>query len=404
MTSVLAPQPPREKFVSPETLSSSRAEESAKTVRNQSSGSSANGDRWVSVESSKLQRSLGGRVPANRVLLTLNQLAVMSQNGIEIADAVESVALHCKDDRLADSLDRIHHAINSGQSFSAAVAQHGQYFPHTLPPLLAAAEASGGVPETLRRCCARMRDELQVRATIVGALIYPVILVSASFFVISALILGVLPQFNRVFISMGKPVPIYTQYLLDFGIVFRSYWMFIVPGVFGSLFATFWFRKHPIVQKPLARFLMHGPLIRNAYRPLQAGRNLRTMASMVAGGVPMLEAVRLSRQTASDPYWNELLLNMEHQLIDGLSASSAITDADFVPPETMQMMATGEKTGRIAEVLEDIGVFYEEEATRNIKRLVVALEPMIILGMGIIVAGIVMSVMLPMLDVSTMRS
>ena len=399
MTSVLSPLRPANESLhrwNQETTPATKAE--PRTSREEVLyGSSA-------VEKQVVRKRVRGRVPSSRVLLTLNQLAVMSQNGIEIADAIESVAMHCKDDRLADSLDRIHDAINSGHSLSSAIAQHGDYFPHTLAPLLAAAEASGGVPETLRRSCSRMRGELQIRGTIAGALIYPVILVGASFFVISALILGVLPQFSHVFISMGKPVPVYTQCLLDFGTVLRSYWMFILPTVLGATVAAVCFRKHPIIQKPLAKLFMYGPMIRGAYRPMQAGRNLRTMAAMIAGGVPMLDAVRLSRQTASDPYWRGLLSKMENQLIDGLPASSAMIDADFIPPETAQMMATGEKSGRIAEVLEDIGIFYEEEATRHIKRLVVALEPTIILGMGIIVAGIVMSVMLPMLDVSTMRS
>ena len=115
-----------------------------------------------------------------RVLLTLNQLSVMSQNGIEIADALESVARNCRDGRLARSLQAIHDAVNAGQSLSIAVQAHGIYFPPTLAPMLAAAEASGDVPETLGRVCRRMRSELQTRGTIMGAMIYPVILIGAS--------------------------------------------------------------------------------------------------------------------------------------------------------------------------------------------------------------------------------
>ena len=116
-----------------------------------------------------------------------------------------------------------------------------------------------------------------------------------------------------------------------------------------------------------------------------------------------MQAVKLSQRTTYDIYWRALLQRIEGNLIDGLTASAAMSDADFVPPETTQLMATSERTGRVAEVLEDIGAFYEEEAERRIKRLVVMLEPAIIIAMGIVVAGIVMSVMLPLLDVSTIR-
>jgi type II secretory pathway component PulF len=340
-------------------------------------------------------------VTRNRVLLTLNQLSVMSQNGIEIADALESVGRNCSDERLAKSLQEIHRSVRSGQSFSVAVGRHGTYFPTTLAPILAAAEATGEVPEALRRIVARMRGEVKMYGTIVGAMIYPVILIGASSVVMSALILGVLPQFSKVFASMGKPVPIYTQALLSFGDFCRTYWTGILPLLVLAIIALVMLRRHAMIQRPLARFLMYGPLIRDAYRPLQAGRNMRTIASMVQGGVPLLQAVRLSQRTTSDIYWQGLLHRIEDRLIDGATASSAMVGVDFIPPEAAQLMSTAERTGRVAEVLEDIGEFYEEEAERRIKRLVVALEPAIIVVMGVIVAAIVMSVMLPLLDVST---
>ena len=341
------------------------------------------------------------RVSSGRVLLTLNQLSVMSQNGIEIAEALGSVAQSCSDPRLSQSLHRIHDAVSAGQPLSSAVAVHGIYFPSTLAPMLAAAEATGEVPQTLRLCCQRMRDQLQMRGTIVGALIYPMILVGASSVVMTALILGVLPQFSKVFASMGRPVPAYTQFLLTFGDICRAYWPGIVLSIIALVVSLVMLRRHRIVQMPIARFLMYGPLIRGAYRPMLAGRSLRMIAGMVQGGIPLLDAVRLTNQTNRDVHWGRLLDQIESNLIDGLPASSAMVDVDFIPEETTQLMETAERTGRIAEVLEDVGTFYEEEAQRRIKRLVTAMEPAIIVVMGVLVAGIVMSVMLPLLDVST---
>ncbi|MGB0595763.1 MAG: type II secretion system F family protein [Rubripirellula sp.] len=338
-----------------------------------------------------------------RVLLTLNQLSVMSQNGIEMADALQIVADTCNDTRLQDSLRAIHQSISAGQSLSSSFAMHGTYFPSTLSAMLAAAEASGDVPETFRRVCTRMRGELTMRGTVFGAMIYPVILIGASSVVMTALVLGVLPQFGRVFASMGRPVPIYTQALLSVGTFCRTYWIGILLALISLVVVGFFMRRTSLFRTPFNRFLMYGPGIRDAYRPLQTGRVLRTIASMVQGGVPLMQAVKLSQRTTYDIYWRALLQRIEGNLIDGLTASAAMSDADFVPPETTQLMATSERTGRVAEVLEDIGAFYEEEAERRIKRLVVMLEPAIIIVMGIVVAGIVMSVMLPLLDVSTIR-
>ena len=343
-------------------------------------------------------------VSSSVVLLSLNQLAVMSQNGVDLAEAIGHVAQHCRDRRLAETLFKIHDAVNGGNTFSSAIATYGEHFPSTLPAILAAAEATGEVPDALSRVCERMRGEMEMRSTIIGAMIYPIILISAAAVVMSALIIGVLPQFSKVFASMGKPVPPSTELLLSFGEFCRENCFILIPSILAAIAGIFFLRRHPIVQKPIGRFLLHGPVIREAYRPLVAGRTFRTIAAMVKGGVPLLQAVRLTRKTTQDRSWIDLLDRIEENLIDGLPASTAMQTANFLPPEATQMMSTGERTGRVAEVLEDIGKFYEQEGGRKIKRIVVALEPVIILVMGVVVAGVVMSVMLPLLDVSTVRT
>ena len=348
------------------------------------------------------KRLLG--VPVGRVLLSLNQLAVMSQNGVEIADALLAVSRTCPDTRLQESLLRIHDAVSNGSSLSASVGLHGTYFPNTLAPMLAAAEATGDVPLALQKVCDRMREQMDLRGAIMGTMIYPFILIFASMVVLAALILGVLPQFKNVFESMGKEVPAYTQVLLDIGVFSRSHWPIITLVVLAIPIVLLLARRHPFVHRITASVLMHGPLISGAYRILSTGRTFRTIAAMVKGGIPMLDAVRLTRSTTTNAYWHDLLDQVEQNLIDGLPASAALASAEFLPPEASQMMHTGERTGRVAEVLEDVGTFYEQEGARKIKRLVTMLEPVIILCLGVLVAGIVLSVVLPMLDISTIDS
>ena len=342
-------------------------------------------------------------IPPSTILLTLNQLAVMTQNGVELAEALGHAKQQCHDQRLCQSIERIHNAVGEGSTFSAAVALHGTYFPPKLPAMLAAAEATGDIPGTLGRFCDRLRGELEMRGAIIGAMIYPVILVLASTIVMTALMLGVLPQFGRVFDSMGRPVPAMTQFLIDTGEFGRANWMYLAPSILLGLIGCFLFRRQRWVKASVGQLVLYAPFIKDASRPLMAGRNFRSIASMVGGGVPLLQAVQLTRRTVTDPSWNRLLSSVETNLIDGASASSAMAKVDFLPSEATQMMAAAERTGRVAEVLEDIGRFYEEDGARRIKRLIVALEPAIILVMGVVVACVVMSVMLPLLDVSTIQ-
>ncbi|MGV3485883.1 MAG: type II secretion system F family protein [Planctomycetaceae bacterium] len=362
-------------------------------------------DTALTVEQSSDQESqrVGRPLPLGTLLLAINQLAVMNQNGIDIAEAVDTVSRHCKNVRLADQLSCIHTSLTEGRSLSAAIAIHGEGFPASISPMLAAAESSGNLPQTLRRITEMLRSEIQLRATIISAMIYPAILITASMLVLTAMMLGVIPQFSKVFESLGKPVPASTQTLLWLGLTCREHWPWIIGTMLATVTGVLMFRRHPILINPFHAFLMHAPIIRDAYRPLMTGRIFRAIASMVAGGVTLLESVRLARRATSDPYWNNLLDEVVQNLLQGSRASEAMKQVDFLPPEAAQLMATAERTGRVADVLEDVGLFYEEDASRRIKRLVAALEPVIIMVMGVVVAGIVMSVMLPMLDVTTMH-
>ncbi len=378
-----------------------RVTSSARLIDTSISGA---GGRYVTVAAVTSQSTIRARpLPLGTLLLAINQLAVMNQNGVDLAEAVEVVAQTCKHPRLADQMARIHLSLTQGLSFSAAISLNGEGFPETIAPLVAAGESSGNLPSTLKRIAEMLRGEIQLRGTVISALIYPVILVGASTLVLLALMMGVIPQFAKVFQSLGKPVPATTQTLLWVGLSMRANWLWWSLGSAGLVTAAIVLRRHPVVTRPVRAVLMHGPLIKDAYRPLMTGRIFRVIASMISGGVPLLDSVRLARRTTSDPYWRELLGDMIDDLLQGSRASEAMRSAEFLPPEAAQLMATAEKAGRIADVLEDVGLFYEEDAARRIKRLVAALEPVIIMCMGVLVAGIVMSVMLPMLDITSVR-
>ncbi|MEZ6090883.1 MAG: type II secretion system F family protein [Pirellulaceae bacterium] len=344
---------------------------------------------------------LTGRVPKARVLLALNQIAVMSSNGIDLAESIQTAANHTHHPVLADQLYRIFESIHCGQSVSFAFATYGKSFPATFAPMLAAAEATGTVPESLQRMAAMMRSDLQLRSSVSAALVYPIILISASVLVMLAVVFGVLPRFAVVFEQLGRPCPAFTQLLLDAGTFGRQHVGLCLGGLVLTVGASVVLARYPQVTLLRDRALLYMPILREAYRPLLAGRLFRLIGSMIQGGVPLLDSIRLAKRSFNNQLLLNLLQDVEADLIDGNLASRCIAKADFLPAEAGQMLATAERTGRLAEVLSDVGAFYEEEGSRELKKLVGLLEPLIILSMGVMVAGIVLSIMLPLLDVST---
>lgn len=328
----------------------------------------------------------------------------MTANGLEIADAIDNVAATCPNPKMVEALDEILDSIGQGETLSGAVHRCGDLFPPSVAPLIKAAEATASVPDALSRICIRMRSELQMRGTIVGAMVYPLLLIGTSLVVLSALIFGVLPQFGAVFESMGRDVPTPTAVLLSVGSFARENMTILGLSLGGLIFGLVWLRNHPWVMKAITWLLMKTPGLKGAYQPLLTGRTFRTIAAMVGGGVPLLESIQLTRQSTMDPSWQALLDEIGEALMDGRQASEVMEQADFLPAEASALMATGQATGRVAEVLEDVGSFYEEEASRRIKKLITLFEPAIILSMGVVVAGIVLSVMLPLMDISTIQS
>ena len=340
-------------------------------------------------------------IPATSLLLSINQLTVMTQNGIDLAKSLETAATHARSRELSTKLHRVHDLVNAGSSFSAALAANAKGLPASMPALIAAAESTGQVPAALDRLSKLMRAELQLRSTVIGALIYPVVLVIVSLAVVLAMLFGVLPQFGNVFENLGRPIPPATEVLLDLGRWARANLWLCLTAMACIPVAAVACSAHPQAKRLWHRFLLWAPLLSHAYRPLATGRMFRLMGSMLAGGVPLLETVRLTRMSLRNSYFVDLLNQVEEDVLAGDMAHRALHSVNFLPIEAAQMVATAEKTGRLADVLNDCGQFYEEQGERVLRKLVHSLEPVIILGMGVLVAGVVLSIMLPLLDISS---
>lgn len=349
----------------------------------------------------RIPRLGGRRVSSSSLLLAINQLTVMTQNGIDVTEALATVAINSRNPVLSEKLQRVHDLVNSGSSLSAALAANSRGLPATMPAMISAAEATGQVPAALARLSKLMRAELQLKSTITGALIYPVVLILVSIAVVFAMLFGVLPQFGNVFENLGRPVPASTEVLLTVGRWAREQ-MWLCIGVIALMPVAGYFSfSHPKARFILDYVMLWTPGLSHAYRPLITGRMFRLLGSMLSGGIPLLDAVRLTRHSMRNSYLVQLLEDVERDVLAGDMAHRAFHHASFLPAEAAQMVATAERTGRLADVLNDCGEFYEEQGERLLRKLVHSLEPVIILGMGVLVAGVVLSIMLPLLDISS---
>jgi type II secretory pathway component PulF len=347
------------------------------------------------------KRGRGRRVSKRDLVTLTSQLAIMARAGVDLASALKNLASQTAHPGLRAMLEGIHADVLAGQPVSQALSKYEGVFGTSYVAGIAAAEASGRLPEVLERLAALLRGELRMRSAIRGLLAYPIVLTSVSILVVVGLVLFVLPQFAGVFEQMSIPLPTITRTLISISLMIRGYW-WLCGGGLVAVGAGIWaLRVTNAGQRGLHNLLMNLVLVRDVTRALYLGRALRLLSTMLTSGVPLLEGLRLTRASIRNVILRDMFQRIEQEVINGRGLAATLMAATFVPPAAAQMLATAEQTGTLATVTGLVGEFYEEEGDTRLRELSTVLEPVIIILMGVVVAVIVMSVMLPIFDFAT---
>jgi type II secretory pathway component PulF len=236
-----------------------------------------------------------------------------------------------------------------------------------------------------------------------GALAYPAALSIISLIVIAALISFVLPRFAGIFKDIGVETPPSTQLLLALSSSIRTHGWLWGLGLAAAAFAAVRLRSTEAFCRYRDRVALSLVLVRDVTRSILVGRTFRLLGVMLQSGVPLPEALKLSRSAVQNRCYRDLFSTLLDEVLNGRGLSQSLSLAPFIPADAAQMAATGERTGRLGPVLQLVGEFYEDDGERRLQELMKLLEPAIVVVMGVIVGFIVASVMLPMLDVSSIQ-
>ena len=343
-----------------------------------------------------------GGVSKGELLIFTSQMAIMCKSGVDLAEALQEATRSCTHPKLQPILMQVHQDVSSGRSVSESMRPYEHVFGGAYLGSIAAAESSGKVPEVLDRLATLLRNQIRLRSSLIATISYPAALVGISSLVILALVFFVLPQFGVVFANMNKTPPPLTGVLLTVAAFAREHVVWLAGG--GALMGAIGLHycRQPAARRLWDNAVLNASITRQAFRALFAGRTFRLLGTMLESGVPLLESVRMCRATIHNTLFQQLFSDMERDIVNGVGMTRSVVSAKFLPHGVGQMVATAERTGRLGQVLEMAGDFYEEDGERQIRQLVKLLEPLIIVVMGGIVAAVVASVMLPLLDVTTM--
>jgi type II secretory pathway component PulF len=267
---------------------------------------------------------------------------------------------------------------------------------------VAAGEAAGKLPEVLNRLSQFQRSEIRVRATIRTLLAYPILLSAVSSLVVLGLVTFVLPKFVKIFAQFDVALPVVTRVVVSISDLLRQHLLLWLPVVIAAFIGLMISRNVDAGRKHWDAAMLNLPVLRDITRAFYIGRTFRLLGLMIESGVPLLEGLKLTRNSIRNMLYRQLFDDLEESILNGRGLANSLISAGFVPPVAAEMVLTAEKTGTLGMVAELMGEHYEEEGESKLRELATILEPLIIVAMGVIVATIVLAVMLPMFDIATM--
>ncbi|MFO0790606.1 MAG: type II secretion system F family protein [Pirellulales bacterium] len=358
------------------------------------------------VVDSPLKMLLGSRERAalsKRDLLSVTtQLAIMTRSGVDLASAFHSLSQQCSNPTLRNILGQIHKDVTGGKSISDAMHAQAAIFGDAYVASVAAGEAAGKLPEVLGRLAQFQRTEMRVRATVRTLLAYPLLLSSVSGLVVIGLVTFVLPKFVDIFGQFDVSLPTITQIVVSISDILRKHVFIWVPLLFAAIIGLLVSRNVEAGRRKWDYAMLNIPILRDITRAFYIGRTFRLLGLMIESGVPLLEGLKLTRNSVRNVLYRKLFDELEDSILNGRGLAASLITAGFVPAVAAEMVLTAERTGTLGMVTELMGEHYEEEGESKLRELATILEPLIIVVMGVIVATIVMSVMLPMFDIATM--
>jgi type IV pilus assembly protein PilC len=326
------------------------------------------------------------------------QLSSLLKSGIPIIVALSSIVEQTKNKLLKETINAVLKDIQSGVSFSEALAKHPDIFSDLFVSMVKVAETAGMLDEILERLAQLNMQELEVKTRIKSAMTYPLILVTVAIIIVSFLLINIIPKFVVVFETYEAKLPLATQILLGISFLVRRLWLLVIAAV--GIF-IFWFRGYIKTEKGRYKFdfyLLRLPLFGQLYLKLIVARFTRTLGALVKSGVSILEALSVTEKTVGNSVISRVIDNIRSAITEGQSLTKPFKASGVFPPTVIQMVSLGEKSGKLDQMLTEVASFYDREVDYTIRNITTALEPLLLLAMGAMVAFIALSVLLPIFN------
>ena len=347
--------------------------------------------------------SIGGNsVNAEHFVIYARQFATLIRAGVSIVESTEILAKQTESKALGHALTDISEEIKDGKSFSKSIEKYPKIFPDLFVNMIASGEMTGNLDEVLERLADHYEKSHNIQKKVKSTMMYPAVLMVAIIGVVIFMLISIIPTFADMFEQFDSELPAITQLVLTLSDLLIAYWWIILIIVAGSITTfVFFYKRNEKFYFTISYILLKLPIFGKLLQKAAIARMTRTLSSLFASAVPILEALDVVERVVGNPVIGKVVRESHDSLENGQSLSTPIMDSWVFPPIVGQMTLIGEQTETLDYMLEKVADFYEEDVDRTVDSLQSIIEPIMIVLLAVVVGFIVLSIMIPMFTLFT---
>lgn len=334
--------------------------------------------------------------------IVTRQLATLLRAGIPLVDSLTALSDQSEKDELKRVLSDVRRQVSEGSSLANALGQHPKHFSDLYVNMVKAGESAGNLEVVLQRLTEFLEAQIELRSKVIGAMIYPIIMLFIGVIIMTLLFTFVIPKITAIFEDQGATLPILTRLLMFTSALFSNWWFILFPAIGLGIWGFFRWKSSPKGRAKWDRFVLKIPFVGGLVRMIAISRFARTLGTLLASGVPLLHALNIVKDILGNTRLIEVVEDARVNIREGESIAQPLKRSGEFPPLVTHMINIGEKSGQLEEMLENVAISYKQQVDVRIQALTTILEPIMIVFMGIGAAIVVFGIMLPILQLNQM--
>lgn len=351
-----------------------------------------------SVLNKDINLGLGKKIKPRDYSVFCRQFVSILSAGVTVINALDMLSEQTENPNLAKALKEVQIQVEKGSTLSGAMKNLGKVFPNMLVHMVEAGEASGSLTVAFERMAVQFEKDAELKGRVQKAMIYPIILGVVAVVVLIAMMVVVIPNFMDMFADMDMELPMMTQLVIKMSDFVIYKWYILVGFVVIIIVTTKIYKDSESGKMTLATLAFKLPVFGKLTEKSVSSRLARTLSTLIAAGIPMMEALDITARTMDNELAKQTILKAKDEVAIGVPLSKPLSEAKLFPPMVYQMTKIGEETGNIGEMLEKMADYYDEEVKLATDSLMALMEPLIIVVLAVVVGGIVMAVLQPMMS------